>query len=288
MFKQYWHTFMQSAVLSRLIVVNFGAYIFILLCSILLKLFGFSGSRLIADYFFMPLDFSQLLFRFWTPFTYMFLHALNDLWHIMMNMLFLFWFGRIIENLIGESKLMALYVYGGLTGAFLALIAALTPISDAGLLVGASGAVNAIMFAAVTLAPDYTFRLLFLGEIKIKYIALAKFLLDLIYINASINAAGSICHIGGALFGIYFISRLKQGKDLSVGFNRLFLSWSFPRVKAFRKKTAYKSAVKPNQQKTASKISQKKIDAILDKISSSGYQSLTQEEKEYLFAASDD
>lgn len=262
----------------RLIYLNVIFLVVALLSSIVLNILFSNGKLIIADLLFMPLNFSEFIYRPHTLITYMFMHDLDSILHIAFNMLFLYWFGRIIENLIGESKIYAIYLLGGILGAVLALLV-YTLNGHSAYLVGASGAVNAIVFAAVLLAPDYEFMLLFLGRIKIKYIAAFKLLTDLMAINAFDNLGGSLCHIGGALMGLYFIYRLKQGKDLSVGINKA-LSYLSSLVRQKKIKT-------PKTNPFASK-SILNIDQILDKISAHGYDSLSEQEKAFLFQQSKD
>ncbi|MFD2583423.1 rhomboid family intramembrane serine protease [Pedobacter vanadiisoli] len=233
---------------------------------------------LVSEYVGLPVNISRLPERFYTVFTYMFIH--DGILHILFNMLGLFWFGNIFMNFLKSRQFHFVYLTGGIFGGLFAVaVLNLFPVYASGLtgvtIVGASAAVMAIIFAAATLVPNYTIVLFIFGEVKIKWIAIVYFILDFPAIG-SVNAGGSLAHIGGALVGFVFIKRLQSGSDWSKLFERK------PKLKVVRnekpvKKPAFKGGV-----------SQQEIDAILDKISTSGYDKLTAAEKEKLFKASKD
>lgn len=241
--------------------------------------------------FLIPPTMAEFLSRPWTLITYMFAHSRFDIFHILFNMLGLYWFGKLLVEYLGSDKLTAIYILGGLAGGLLYLLMFNTiPFfaerSDFEGMVGASAAVFAIMVAAATLLPDYTFFLLFLGPVRIKYIAL--FYVVVSYLGTTqVNAGGNIAHLGGALLGFIYIKQLKAGVNWG-GWITVTLDWvkdlfkSKPAVKVTYRKEDKRSA-KPA---SPSKASQAEIDAILDKISDRGYESLTKEEKEKLFNAS--
>lgn len=235
-------------------------------------------SPLIREYVGLPASISKLPERFYTIFTYMFFH--DGILHILFNMLGLFWFGNIFMNFLKSRQFHFVYLAGGLFGGLFAVaVLNVFPVYAGGLsgvtIVGASAAVMAIIFAAATLVPDYTIMLLFFGEVKIKWIAIIYFFLDFISIG-SVNAGGSLAHIGGALLGFVYIKRLQSGSDWSKLFERK------PKLKVVRNEKPVK---KPEFK---GGVSQQEIDAILDKISTSGYDKLTAAEKEKLFKASKD
>jgi membrane associated rhomboid family serine protease len=166
------------------------------------------------------------------------------------------------------------YLVGGIAGAlFYALIYNLLPVfsNTAGTLIGASAAVASVFAAAATLVPDYSIRLLFIGEVKLKYLLLVYILLNFIGIESA-NAGGSVAHLGGVLFGFIYIKLLQSGTDLSKIFERK------PKLKVVKNEAP--------QKRSSSNVNQKEVDAILDKISKSGYDKLTKEEKDTLFKAS--
>lgn len=235
-------------------------------------------SPLIREYVGLPANLSKLPERFYTIFTYMFFH--DGILHILFNMLGLFWFGNIFMNFLKSRQFHFVYLAGGLFGGLFAVaVLNIFPVYAGGLagvtIIGASAAVMAIIFAAATLVPDYTIMLLFFGEVKIKWIAIIYFFLDFISIG-SVNAGGSLAHIGGALLGFVYIKRLQNGSDWSKLFERK------PKLKVVRNEKPIK---KPEFK---GGVSQQEIDAILDKISTSGYDKLTATEKEKLFKASKD
>jgi len=232
----------------------------------------------LREYVGLPASISKLPERFYTIFTYMFFH--DGILHILFNMLGLFWFGNIFMNFLKSRQFHFVYLAGGLFGGLFAIaILNIFPVYSGGLagvtIVGASAAVMAIIFAAATLVPNYTIMLLFFGEVKIKWIAIVYFILDFIAIG-SVNAGGSLAHIGGALLGFTFIKSLQSGRDWSKLFERK------PKLKVVRNEKPVK---KPEFK---GGVSQQEIDAILDKISTSGYDKLTAVEKEKLFKASKD
>jgi hypothetical protein len=184
------------------------------------------------------------------------------------------------------------YFFGGLTGAFLYILAFnLFPVFSDGLeqsyALGASAGVLAVVIGIATLIPEYSIMIILIGPVRLKYIAVFSVLLDLLSI-ADGNSGGHIAHLGGAFFGWLYVSRLKTGKDFTAGFNRLMdsiASFFFrPKLRTVHKRTSASDeaflAAKKNKQEV--------IDEILDKISKAGYDSLTKEEKEILFKMSKD
>jgi hypothetical protein len=223
----------------------------------------------------------------------MFLHY--QLLHILFNMLFLFWFGRILYEFVGNRKILPIYFYGGLAGAALAVIMfQLPPLQDApgDVMLGASAGVMAIVVAAATIAPNYTVFLLFIGPVRLKYIALVVILLDVIAIPGPVNTGGHLAHLGGALLGFLFINQLQRGRDWSIGFNRLFeaLTSLFSRRRSprvvYRSRERRTSPAQKRRSARYEKGKQEYLDEILDKIAKSGYENLTKEEKEFLFKVS--
>lgn len=289
--------FRQGNMVTRLIMVNVGVFLAINLVRLLIFFGSPSGAisdarfvRLL-DFVAMPMDPEHLLMRPWTVITYMFLHV--QLLHILFNMLFLFWFGRILFQFVGNRKILPIYVYGGLVGAFLAVLAAqlpqLAPYS-AGIMLGASAGVMAILAAAATTAPDYTVFLLFIGPVRLKYIALITIVvLDLLAIPSLDNVGGHIAHIGGALLGFVFIRQSQRGRDWSLGFNRVFEWFTGLFSRRRQPRVVYRSEKRqasPKRRARYEKGKQEQLDEILDKIARSGYDNLTKEEKEFLFRVS--
>ncbi|WP_316793443.1 rhomboid family intramembrane serine protease [Pedobacter frigoris] len=236
-----------------------------------------AGGDWIREYFGFPASLVKLPTRFYTILTYQFFHG--GFFHLLFNMLWLFWMGRIFLDFLKPRQFHFVYLAGGFTGALLYLLAYnIFPVfaSSAGAtVIGSSASVMAIVVATATLVPDYSIRLLFLGDLKLKFLAIAYVVLNLIGIGTA-DAGGSFAHIGGMIMGFTFIKLLQNGNDLSNIFKKK------PKLRVVKKDPAKPSFVK----KKETTVDQKEIDAILDKISKTGYDKLTREEKETLFKAS--
>ena len=235
----------------------------------------------------LPADIPTFLSRPWTLVTYFFLH--EDPFHILFNLLTLYWFGQIIGDLIGSKRITSLYVLGGLMGGIFFLVAYntipyLESRAPTSVLLGASAGTNAIVMAAATLVPDYTMFLLFFGAVRLKYIALACIAISMVQIT-SVNVGGGIAHMGGILIGYLFILQLRKGKDWGKPVNNLNTFVQNLVKKDSNMKVSYKNTGK-GKTKNGNQPSQEEIDVILDKISQSGYESLSKEEKQKLFHAS--
>ncbi|WP_035566993.1 rhomboid family intramembrane serine protease [Hymenobacter sp. IS2118] len=232
----------------------------------------------------------------WTVLTYAFTH--QGFFHILFNLLNLYWFGQLLREYLGDRRLVSIYVLGALAGAAVFLLSYnLLPVFQPALgspVIGASAAVTAIIVAAATLLPDYTFSLILIGPVKIKWIAAVVVLISLAGVNGD-NAGGEITHLGGALVGFIFIKQLQAGRDLgrpvqAVGnfVTRLFNRPPAMRVSSTRRAepVAATSASGGKKPAVANQPLQDEIDTILDKISRSGYESLSKDEKQKLFRAS--
>ncbi|MBW6481778.1 MAG: rhomboid family intramembrane serine protease [Vicingaceae bacterium] len=286
------HQFKQGTALIKLIFINVAVFVLVHLIGLFIFFFtGSSGANLVVSWLALPSELSQLIFQPWTFITYMFLH--QGFMHLMFNMLVLYFGGQIFLQFLDEKKLVATYLLGGFAGGLIYIITfnvfpvfnQLAPIS---ILLGASASVIAVLIAAATYVPNFTVRLLFLGNVRLKYIAIFYLVLDLISIPQN-NAGGHISHLGGAIFGFLFITQLKKGKDITLGFSKwlnyfklLFSSRKNMRV-VYKKPGKTKTDEEYNNQKI---LHQKKVDAILDKIAKSGYDSLSKDEKAFLFDAS--
>jgi len=286
--------FKQKSTLSQLILINIIVWVAIRILDAIFFLFSHPEISTLLQWLAVPADIGIFITRPWTILTYMFLQY--DFFHILFNMLWLFWFGKIFTEYLSSKQLLATYILGGFSGAFLYIIAfnvfpAFQEVLPHSIALGASASVMAIVVAIAFYVPDYTISLLFLGRIKIIYIAIAYFIIDFIMINSD-NAGGHIAHIGGALWGFMFIRLLKKGNDMSKIFDKInfkgFFSF-FLKEKKSKFRNVYTNNSRPmtdedyNLEKS---IKQEEIDKILEKISKSGYASLTKKEKEFLFKAS--
>jgi hypothetical protein len=220
----------------------------------------------------------------------MFLHV--DFIHILFNLLWLYWFGMVFVQELGLKKLLSTYLLGGLVGGifyvlFYNLFQVFEPVRDQSIAMGASASVMAIVVAAATYQPDRRMHLVFIGPVKIVYIAVFMFIFTSL-IDFSVNTGGKIAHIGGALTGFLFAYYYRQGRDISRGFDRMMdqiATWFKPGKN--RMKVTYKRPVDDLEYNKQKKEEQKEIDRILDKISKGGYDSLTAKEKELLFKMRD-
>ncbi len=278
----------------QLIIINVVIFLVIGVFSVIGEIAGATTfSDFIYNQFTIPPVIGEYLSRPWTLITYMFAHSRWDIFHILFNMLVFYWFGRLFVEYLGSSKLTALYVLGGLAGGILYLLMFNTVpyyIERSGFpgMVGASAAVYAVVVATATLLPNYTFFLLFFGPVRIKYIA--GFYVVISFLGTTqANAGGNIAHLGGALIGFIYLKQLQAGVNWG-GWITATLDWLQDLFKSKPKvKVTYRSeekVIKKPVKVTISKSSQAEIDAILDKISDRGYESLTKEEKEKLFNAS--
>lgn len=283
--------FFSGNVVSQLIIINVIVFIAINLVTVVIFLSSGSTANPVLQWIMLPAEIRELLRKPWTLLTHMFAHF--GIWHLLFNMLWLYWFGRIIQEFIGNKKILPLFIYGGLCGAALLIISynifpglqSELPYVSA---LGASAGVLAIVVAAATLVPDYTVFLLFFGAVKIKYIALFMVILDMVSIPG-LNSGGRIAHLGGALFGYVFIKQLQVGHDWSKPFNN-FLETAAGLFKRKEPRVVHKTGPQERKKKQADypQDKQQRVDAILDKIARSGYDSLSKEEKEFLFKVSKD
>lgn len=295
---QFHASFSKNNMLVRLLYANLAVFLFIkvLYLPFWLMQIGISPNQFALDWLAVPANPKVLLYKPWTIISYMFLHL--GFWHIISNMIWLYFMGQLFIQFLGEKKLWTVYISGGIAGALLYIItynvfpvfAEITPISKA---LGASASVMAIVVAVGTYAPNYSIRLMFLGNIKLKYIAIFAFALDVISISNS-NSGGHIAHIGGAVLGFVFALQWKRGKDITkwVGittavFRSLFSSSKKSRMKVkYRNQTTENNSTSHYDYNSNKREEQKQIDIILDKISHSGYDSLSRKEKDLLFRAS--
>lgn len=278
---------------AQLIIINVVIFLVIGVISVIgLVSKATELSDFIYRQFTIPPTFAEYLTRPWTLVTYMFAHDRWDIFHILFNMLGLYWFGKLFVEYLGSDKLVAVYISGGLAGGLLYLLMFNTVpffVERSGFngMVGASAAVFAVMVAAATLLPNYTFFLLFFGPIRIKYIAAIYVVISFLGTTQD-NAGGNIAHLGGALIGFVYIKQLQAGVDWGLWIT-VTIDWFKDLFKSKPKvKVTYRGEERTSKKPSAptSKASQAEIDVILDKISDRGYESLTKEEKEKLFNAS--
>ena len=285
-------SYRHGTVLTRLIYVNIGVFLALRIIHLVLAL---STGPIPEEEFSLlywisvPSNPEALLLKPWTLVTYMFVHF--DFFHILFNVLYLYWFGKIFIQLLGGKKLLPVYLMGGIAGAVFYIMAInLVPsfysYFPSNILMGASASAMAVLIASATYSPNFTLNLMFIGPVRLKYVALVFVILDIISIGTFKNTGGVLSHLGGALMGYIYSSMLLGGKDISQPFSQL----SEHTRKIFKPKSKLKVTYKrplTDLEYNANKVrKQKEVDRILEKIKHSGYESLTKEEKKILFEAS--
>ncbi|RLD35746.1 MAG: rhomboid family intramembrane serine protease [Bacteroidetes bacterium] len=284
-------SFKEGSSLAKLVYINVGMFLAIKVITIVFFLLNMpQGEFEVIKWLAVPASLPQLATKFWTPFSYMFLH--EGFLHILFNMLWLFWFGKIFLEYFDQKKLTTIYLLGGLSGAVLYIFSfnvfpAFEKVREVSIALGASAAVMAIVIATATYVPKYVVRLVLIGPVQIKYIAIGVLFFTSV-LDFATNTGGKIAHLGGALFGFLYVIQYKKGKDIGKWFDKLMdslVSIIRPRPKL---KVKYKKP--PNndfEYKQFKASQQKQVDEILEKISKGGYSSLTKKEKEILFKMSE-
>ncbi|WP_340066948.1 rhomboid family intramembrane serine protease [Ascidiimonas aurantiaca] len=286
------YRFAMLSVAEKLIFINALVYILSGLIVFLFKLSNYT----VSQWFHLPTNFMEFLVKPWTLITYSFFHG--GFFHVLFNMILLYFSGRIFLNLYGNRRFLNVYFLGAMAGGLVFLISYnLFPVflETNTYLIGASAAVMAVLIFVCTYIPNQEVRIIFFN-VKLWYIGVFFVLLDLIQIPIS-NPGGHLAHLGGAFLGYIYARKLGEGKDIGAWFGNAVASfgrWFKPSKKkplrtVHRKKV--KTEARPyanSQQRRSEDIHQQKIDAILDKISKSGYESLSKEEKDYLFQAGKD
>jgi len=276
-------SFKEGSSLTRLIYINLGVFLLIRIVNVFYFLSGTPFPFL--DWLALPADFTTLASRPWTLLTYMFLHF--DFLHILFNVLWLYWMGQIFLGYFDQGKLITIYLLGGITGGLFYVAGYNLFPAFAGLvadskLLGASASVIAIVTALAVYAPNHTIHLMFIGPVKMKYLALFSILMYVIGISST-NAGGNLAHLGGAFWGLIYIVQLRQGIDPGKGINRLLSGIKNIFTPKPKVKVSYRKPVDDLEYNREKNLEQKRINEILEKISKSGYDSLSKEEKEILF-----
>ncbi|KOY86782.1 hypothetical protein AD998_12085 [bacterium 336/3] len=290
--------------LMKLIVINVVVFLFLAIVNVILWFAGKQSIIIdIMDWIMLSSNPIKFITRPWTLVTYGFAHSLNDIFHILFNMLNLYFMGRLVQDFVGSRRVLSIYLLGVVVGGlFFMGIYNFVPsllIYKGAPLVGASGGVYALIVAAATLAPNMIVSIFGIFPVRLKYIAWFFVLLSFLEL-ANRNPGGNAAHLGGALLGYLFIIQLRKGRDLGKYINQ-FLEWwaglfqPKPKMKVTyikEKAKVTKGATQAKQGKPEQTIasgtvpSQEELDKILDKISEKGYDSLTKEEKQKLFNAS--
>ncbi len=273
----------------RLIVLNVVLFVVPNVIGVIASLLGYSMD--VLYYVSLSSNISDLLWKPWSIITYSFFHA--GIWHIIFNLIMFNFAAKVFMTYFTQKQLLGLYITGGLFAGIIYLICYNTLpalIDTSASVVGASASVMAILFAVATYAPMMQLRLLIIGNVKLWHIAIVFLIIDFLQLSST-NTGGHLAHLGGAMFGYIFTTQLKRGVDLTIWFTNIVVF--FQKMTDTRKRTPFrkvhrnfKPAPKPQPSKIVTKDNvQKQIDAILDKISKSGYESLSKNEKEFLFRA---
>ncbi len=264
-------------IVEKIIFINVAIFIVTYLFNTLSFLFKSEGNFII-NWFALSPHLNTIIFKPWTIISYGFIHS--GFFHILFNLLFLYYIGNLFLDYFSKKQFLVYYLLGIISGGIIYLLSynylpALK--TQETVLVGASAGVTAILVGIASHIPNYVLRFRFIGGIKLLYIAIAFIALDLIQIPNG-NAGGHLAHIGGAIIGYLLTVYLNQGKGIIEWFENLFISKKQKPLKTvYKNKQPYKSNI------NNPKGQQIKIDRILDKISKSGYDTLTKDEKDFLF-----
>jgi len=299
---------------TRLIFVNVAVFLVVILTRLVFQGFQLNSFDLFTQFFSLSSDWKHLLTHPWVFFTANFLHL--GFMHLLFNMIWLYMFGQIVGDLIGDRHVLPIYVLGGVVAGLMFFFSAMLLPYGQGVVIyalGASGGVMAIAAASAMIAPDYEIRLLLIGRVKLKYIVAVLLILDVAALGSNMNTGGHFGHLGGFLFGFLYIHSIRNGQDLGAPFHKAIDSIKYffapsKRKSSYKKErpfgstqrrkpaphlTVVKTAGSKSKKKSSVKVEemdqttfQEHLDAILDKIRASGYDSLSKEEKEFLFKAS--
>ena len=276
--------FQRLSAFGKIIAINAIVFVLGILLTAILK-------WNILKYFSLPGDGMEALLQPWSIITYSFLHS--GIWHLLFNMLLLFYLSEVLLNLLPVKKVLNIYFLGVILGGLFYILAQTVLFSGSSTLVGASAGVGALLMFTAAFLPDSQIRF-FTFNIKWKYIGIAMIFLDLIRISSGINVGGFISHFGGYALGYLYATQYRKGNDIGEGFERL-MDWFMslfsksPKLKTVHKRSSSSKGFAGTSKKEFSQFNkQKQIDLILDKISKSGYDSLSDEEKKFLFEAGKD
>ncbi len=286
--------FSRSTMLMKLVWINIAVFVLLRITAIVCMFAGTPGFlEEVMRQVQLPSHLSTLVTRPWTVITYMF--SQYDVLHILFNLLWFYWFGTLFRMVSTPRQMLALYIYGGLGGAVMFLLAYnLIPTFayTHGWLIGSSASVIAIVTATAILMPDFRMHLLFIGSVSLKWIAIATIGLVLIGVTGS-NAGGEFAHIGGVIVGAWYGLMMKRGQDITRPLNRLFdmfvngwHSITSIRLRNKTPKSSYKYQSSSASSPSIDDDDRAQLDEILDKIKKSGYAALTPEERKRLFDVS--
>lgn len=298
-FTDFRNSFMSKDIVMRLILINCLVFVFMGLIRVFMTLFNVPLSyNPISEALSLHAWLPTLIRQPWSIVTYMFMHG--GVFHLLFNMLWLYWFGKLFLNYFSSKHLRGLYILGGLCGGLLYIISynifpyfELARIQAA--MVGASASVLAIVVATAVRQPEMPVQFLFIGSVRLKYVALFMIVIDLMLMTSD-NAGGHIAHLGGAISGYWFAAGLAKGHDATKYINNVidFIDKLFSgRLNLFSRKQQkpkmkvhYGERQQQYDYNARKKANEDEINQILEKLRKSGYSSLSEEEKKKLFDAS--
>lgn len=296
MFENLYKKYRGSDVVGKFIFVNVALYVLLLFIGVFSVLFNAGSlSADVLSFVELPASLGELALRPWTVFTYMFIHA--GLWHILWNMLALYFFGRIFLNFYSVRHFVGIYILGGLFGALFFVLAYnlfpyFGPYLPFSRLVGASAAVLAVVVAAAVRSPQYRINLMFVGSVKLSTFALVVVAMSFLMLSGE-NAGGNFAHLGGAFAGWLVADMLNKGRDLTQVVNGPidWVSSLIVRLRTPRKKKTKFTYTRGGRSadyeyNARKKADEAEVDRILEKVKKGGYASLSEEEKKRLFEAS--
>lgn len=270
--------FKYANIVEKFISINVAVFALIFILNTLGFLFQSTSS--IANWFILPATFEGFITKPWTIITYGFVHV--NFIHILMNLISLYFIGNLFVNYFTSKQFISFYILGTLFGGIIFLLSYnifpvfANDVSNSYLL-GASAGVSAIFIGLATYIPNYQFKIPLIGFVKLWHLAVIWVALDVIQIPAG-NAGGRLAHIGGALFGFFYVSQASN-TDTAI-WSKIKTLFS---IKSSPLKTVYKSKKSTSKKQANTTYKQEKINQILDKISKSGYDTLSKEEKDFLF-----
>ncbi|MDY0281344.1 MAG: rhomboid family intramembrane serine protease [Salinivirgaceae bacterium] len=280
-----------GGMVTQLIAINLGVFLIVNLIGVFYFLGGNGGSNMLTSYLAVPASIQMLWTKPWTIFTYMFLH--EGFLHILFNILWLYWFGTIFLQYFSSKQLLGLYILGGLFGGLFYIVSfnvfpVFAPHVLRSYALGASASVIAIVAATAVYVPNYVVQLMFIGSVKLKWIAIVMIVLDVIGVSSA-NSGGHLAHLGGAFMGWIFINSYRNKTDLTK-----FIPWIatnlFSKTKTKKKNphmhVSYKRGETEHEYNARKRENQKQLDSILEKVKKDGYASLSRAEKDILFDSS--
>ena len=274
---------------TKVLYINIGLFLLYRLLLVLSFLFQYHDiDSLIQNYLYLPASSILFIRRPWTIISYMLIHT--DFFHLLFNMIWLYFGSKLFLQYFNGKQFLSVYILGGISGGLFYMLSynilpAFTTNIHNSVLIGASASVLAVFIAVSSYSPNYKVLLPLIGNIQLKYIALSLIVLDLVNIEVS-NAGGHISHLGGAIFGFLYVSLLKNEVDISVNFYKFIGYFSFSKKNKAKKRYNRKQRFNDDFFLSKKAEKQKKINLILEKISKSGYESLSKVEKEILFKES--